>query len=57
MNEREARRFPTGPAAEPDGEDRPDYTERLRQLELGPRPPGLDAGERLFLRDKVARLR
>jgi aromatic-L-amino-acid decarboxylase len=54
MNEREARRFATGPAAEPDGEDRPDYTQRLSRLELDSRPLEPDAGERLFLRDKVA---
>ena len=47
MNEREARRFPTGQAAESD------YTERLRQLEQGLRPLDLDGGERRVLRDRV----
>ena len=47
MNEREARRFPTGQAAESD------YTERLRRLEQGLRPLDPDAGERRFLRDRV----
>jgi aromatic-L-amino-acid/L-tryptophan decarboxylase len=53
MNEREARRFPAGSVTEPEGEHRPDYTERLRRLEQESRPLDLDAGERLFLRDKV----
>lgn len=33
MDEREARRFPAGPATEPDGKKRPGYTERLKWLE------------------------
>jgi aromatic-L-amino-acid decarboxylase len=53
MNEREARRFPTKPATKPDGEGQPEYTERLRRLEQEARPLNPDAGERLFLRDKV----
>jgi aromatic-L-amino-acid/L-tryptophan decarboxylase len=53
MNEREARRFPAGSMAEPNGEARPDYTERLRRLEHQSRPLDLDAEERLSLRDKV----
>ena len=53
MYEREAHRFPASSVAGPNGEVRPDYTERLRQLEQESRPLDLDAGERLFLRDKV----
>ena len=53
MNEREVRRFPTRPATKPDGENQPDYTERLRRLELESRALDPDAGERLFLRDRV----
>src|SRR5215210_3261393 len=53
MNEREARRFPTGQATRQDGDGRPDYAENLRRLELesrilDPAPEGRD-----FLRDKV----
>jgi aromatic-L-amino-acid decarboxylase len=53
MNEREARRFPAGSVTEPEGEDRPDYTDRLKRLERETRP--LDPGDegRIFLRDKV----
>jgi aromatic-L-amino-acid/L-tryptophan decarboxylase len=53
MDEREARRFPTGPATKQDGEDPVGYTTRLRQLELesGPLDPG--AERRMLLRDKV----
>ena len=47
MNEREARRFPTGQAAESN------YTKRLRRLEQDLRPLDPDAGERRFLRDRV----
>ena len=53
MEEREVRRFPVGPAAEPDTEDQPDYTERLRRLDLESRPLDPDAEGRLHLRDKV----
>jgi len=53
MEEREARRFPVGPATEPDTEDQPDYTERLRRLDLESRPLDPDAEGRLLLRDKV----
>jgi aromatic-L-amino-acid decarboxylase len=53
MDEREARRFPTGPATKRDGEDQVGYTKRLRQLELesGPLDPGVE--RRMLLRDKV----
>jgi aromatic-L-amino-acid decarboxylase len=53
MNERQARRFPARPATDSDVEDRPDYTERLKRLELESRPldPGFEA--RSSLRDKV----
>jgi aromatic-L-amino-acid/L-tryptophan decarboxylase len=53
MDEREARRFPTGPATNRDGEDQVGYTKRLRQLELesGPLDPG--AERRMVLRDKI----
>jgi aromatic-L-amino-acid/L-tryptophan decarboxylase len=53
MEEREGRRFPVGPATEPDTEDQPDYTERLRRLDLESRPLDPDAEGRLLLRDKV----
>jgi aromatic-L-amino-acid decarboxylase len=53
MEEREVRRFPVGPATEPDTEDQPDYTERLRRLDLESRPLDPDAEGRLHLRDKV----
>jgi aromatic-L-amino-acid/L-tryptophan decarboxylase len=53
MNEREAHRFPAGSVTEPEGENRPDFKERLKRLEQESRPLDLDAGERLFLRDKV----
>jgi aromatic-L-amino-acid decarboxylase len=53
MNERQARRFPARPATDSDVEDRPDYTERLKRLELESRPldPGFEG--RSSLRDKV----
>ncbi len=53
MNERQARRFPARPATDSHVEDRPDYTERLKRLELESRPldPGFEA--RSSLRDKV----
>jgi aromatic-L-amino-acid/L-tryptophan decarboxylase len=53
MNEREAHRFPAGSVTGPEVENRPDYTERLKRLEQESRPLDLDAGERLFLRDKI----
>ena len=53
MNEREAHRFPAGSVTGPNGEDRPDYTERLERLEQESRSLDLDVGERQFLRDKV----
>jgi hypothetical protein len=53
MDERETRRFPTGPATKRDGEDQVGYTKRLRQLALesGPLDPGVD--RRMLLWDKV----
>ena len=53
MNEREVRRFPARPMDEPYTEDEPDYTERLKRLELQSRPldPGSEGRNRL--RDKV----
>jgi len=53
MNEREAHRFPAGSVTGPNGEDRPDYTERLERLEQESCSLDLDVGERQFLRDKV----
>ena len=53
MKEREARSFPTGPLIEPDGEDRPDQTERIRRLEQESRTLDPGAEGRISLRDSV----
>jgi glutamate/tyrosine decarboxylase-like PLP-dependent enzyme len=53
MDERESRRFPTGPATGADGEDPSGYTKRLRRLELESSPLDPGAERRMLLRDKV----
>jgi aromatic-L-amino-acid/L-tryptophan decarboxylase len=53
MDEREARRFPTGPVTEPKAEVRATYRNEIRQLELKSRPLDPGAEGRVLLRDKV----
>lgn len=53
MNEREAHRFPARSVTEPEGEDRPDYTDRLKRLEHESRPLDPGAEGRILLRNKL----
>ena len=53
MDEREARRFPAGPAANRESEDQAGYTKRLRQLEQESSLLDAAADRRMRLRDKV----
>jgi aromatic-L-amino-acid/L-tryptophan decarboxylase len=53
MEERDARRSPSGPATTPGARDQAGYTKRLRRLELESSPLDPDAERRTFLRDRV----